>query len=64
MGKDTLCYFCYKKRRRADRVMIRKISRLFEVDEVKGKWEMDGVFLYVIKNRQPILRVGQATNRS
>ncbi|KAL9070833.1 MAG: hypothetical protein Q9161_004624 [Pseudevernia consocians] len=49
MGNDTVCYFCYKKRRRADKDMIRKLNKLFEVEEIKGKWDKDGVFLYKIK---------------
>ena len=49
MGTDTICYFCYKRRRRADKDMIRKLSKLFEVEEVKGKWEKDGVFLYKVQ---------------
>lgn len=52
MGNDTLCYFCYKKRRRADKDMIRKLSKLFNVEEIKGKWAKDGVFLYKIKRRE------------
>lgn len=52
MGNDTLCYFCYKKRRRADKDMIRKLSKLFNVEEIKGKWGKDGVFLYKIKRRE------------
>ena len=49
MGENTVCYFCYKKRRRADRDVIRKLGKLFEVEEMKGLWEKDGVFLYEIK---------------
>ena len=35
MRKDTVCYFCYKRRRRADKDTIRKLSKLFEVEEIK-----------------------------
>ena len=55
MGKDTLSYFCCKNRRRADKDMIRKLSKLFEVEEIKGKWEKDGVFLYEIRKRRSVL---------
>ena len=54
MGKDTLCYFCYKKRRRADKDMIRRLSKLFEVEKMKGRWEENGVFLYEIKKRPTV----------
>ncbi len=60
MGNDTVCYFCYKKRRRANKDTIRRLSKLFEVEEIKGKWESDGVFLYRIKKRKPILGASQA----
>ena len=60
MGNDTICYFCYKKRRRANKDTIRKLSKLFEVEEIKGKWESDVVFLYRIKKRKPILGACQA----
>ena len=59
MGEDTVCYFCYKKRRRADRDVIRKLGKLFDVEEVKGKWERDGVFLYEIRKGESILGVGK-----
>lgn len=49
MGDDTVCYFCYKKRRRADKDMIRKLRKLFDVEEIKGKWEKDGVFMYEMR---------------
>ena len=62
MGKDTVCFFCYKKRRRADKEMIRKLSKLFDVEEIKGKWDNDGEFLYEIKTRKSIQRAAQARN--
>ena len=62
MGEDTLCYFCYKKRRRADKEMVRKLSKLFEVEEIKGRWDKDGVFLYGIRRRKSILGTVKARN--
>ena len=59
MGKDTLCYFCYKKRRRADKEMIRRLSKLFEVEEMRGMWDKNGVYLYEIKKRTSVLRQDQ-----
>lgn len=64
MGNDTVCYFCYKRRRRADKDMIRKLSKLFEVEEIKGKWEKDGIFLYEIKKGKSIIRVGAGQARN
>ena len=62
MGNDTVCYFCYKKRRRADKDVIRRLSKLFEVKKINGKWVKDGVFLYRVRRRTIILGVGQAEN--
>ena len=62
MGRDTVCYFCYKKRRRADKDMVRKLSKLYEVKEIGGKWAKDGVLLYEIKKRRLILGAGQTGN--
>ena len=63
MGRNTLCYLCYKKRRRADQIIIIRLSKMFEVEEIKGKWDKDGVFLYEIKKRKLSSRGGQVTNR-
>ena len=52
MGGDTVSYFCYKRRRRADRDVIRRLSKMFEVEEIKGEWDKDGVFLYEIRRRK------------
>ena len=59
MGDDTVCYFCYKKRRRADKDIIRKLRKLFDVEEIKGKWVKDDVFLYEIRKGKSILGVGK-----
>ena len=60
MGNDSVCWFCYKKRRRADKDMIRKLRKLFGVEEIKGGWEKDGVFLYEIKKAKSLLGAGKA----
>ena len=49
MGDETVCWFCLKKRRRADGVFVKGLRRKFEVREVLFEaeaWEK-GVFLYV-----------------
>lgn len=35
MGPNTVCYFCFKKRRRADLHFMKAIKKLFDVAEVK-----------------------------
>ena len=60
MGNDTVCYFCYKKRRRADKDVIRKLSKLFDVKKINGEWVKDGVFLYRVTRRKSISGADQA----
>ena len=62
MGEGTVCFFCYKRRRRADRDVIRRLGKMFEVEEIKGKWGPDGVFLYEIRQRKMVLHASKATN--
>lgn len=52
IGEDTVCYFCVKKRRRADMGFLKKLKRAFEVRNVgddpdMGVWEREGIFLWV-----------------
>lgn len=44
IGADTICYFCYKKRRRADLQFIKAIKKLFEVKEVLGGPDKEASF--------------------
>ena len=48
IGEETVCYLCYKKRRRADREMIRLLAKVFDVEEVGGEWQREGVVRYEI----------------
>ena len=52
IGEETVCYFCYKKRRKADREMVRMLKKAFEVVEVEGVWQRESIFLYEIRRRQ------------
>lgn len=47
-GREQVCYFCMKKRRKADMRFVGALKRQFEVEEVvKGVVEGEkGVFLY------------------
>ena len=52
MGDATVCWFCLKKRRRADRVFVKGLRKRFAVREVlfgAGAGEK-GVFLYDSKS--------------
>lgn len=50
MGPETVCYFCFKKRRRADGQFVKRARKMFAVRDVgddpeKGLWEREGLFL-------------------
>ncbi|KAL8842934.1 MAG: hypothetical protein Q9170_000339 [Blastenia crenularia] len=50
MNPSTICYFCFKKRRRADMTFVKMARKLFEVKDVdddpdKETWEREGVHL-------------------
>lgn len=50
IGRDTVCYFCFKKRRRADLKFVKKARKMFVVRDVvddpeKVVWEREGLFL-------------------
>ncbi|KAL8654251.1 MAG: hypothetical protein Q9210_001627 [Variospora velana] len=50
MGTGTVCYFCFKKRRRADMGFVKMARKIFEVKVVKddpdgGVWEREGLQL-------------------
>ena len=51
IGEVTVCYFCYKKRRKADKEMSRMLKKAFEVIEVEGPWQRQGMFLYEIRRK-------------
>jgi hypothetical protein len=50
IGETTVCYFCYKKRRRADIQFMKVARKMFEVvevldDEDRKVYERQGLFL-------------------
>jgi protein N-lysine methyltransferase METTL21A len=54
MGTNTTCYFCFKKRRKADMRFIRDMVRTFDVHELTYEWKeadrRQSIFLYEITN--------------
>ncbi|KAF2430615.1 hypothetical protein EJ08DRAFT_649432 [Tothia fuscella] len=53
IGEDTVCYFCFKKRRRADMHFIKGIKKVFDVREVmddvdKLVYERENIHLFVV----------------
>ncbi|KAI4126940.1 MAG: hypothetical protein LQ338_003462 [Usnochroma carphineum] len=57
IGPDTICYLCFKKRRRADMGFVKMARKVFEVraveDDPDGEvWGREGVHLYEIRCKQ------------
>ncbi|ETN36451.1 uncharacterized protein HMPREF1541_08729 [Cyphellophora europaea CBS 101466] len=55
IGTNTICYFCFKKRRKADMRFIRDMRRTLEVKEVTYDWQIDDrrnmIFLYEVTSK-------------
>jgi len=56
IGDRTVCYFCFKKRRRADIHFIKAIKKTFDVKEVlddpdKASYSRKNLFLFEIRKR-------------
>ena len=57
IGENTICYFCFKKRRRADLRFMKIISKSLEVREVTDDpdrqiYSREALFLYVLTKRR------------
>lgn len=55
IGPSTTCYFCFKKRRKADMRFIRDMHKTFKVEEVDYDWreadKRESVYLYRLTAR-------------
>lgn len=53
IGPNTICYFCFKKRRKADMRFIRDMMRSFTVEDIDYEWREtdrhESVFLYEVR---------------
>jgi protein N-lysine methyltransferase METTL21A len=53
LGPGTVCYFCFKKRRKADWRFIKEMKKKFEVVEAeyadRDKDKRDRIYLYKVK---------------
>ena len=52
LGENSVCYFCFKKRRRADLQFIKTAKKMFNVTEVQDNhdkeiYSRESIFLYV-----------------
>lgn len=56
LGPESVCYFCFKRRRRADMRFMKEAKKIFDVTEVKelvdqDKYRRENIFLYTIRLR-------------
>lgn len=55
LGRCTVCYFCFKKRRKADWRFIRHMKKHFEVIDAEyddqEKDRREGIYLYQVRRR-------------
>jgi protein N-lysine methyltransferase METTL21A len=56
LGPGSVCYFCFKKRRRADFRFMKQAKKIFHVIEIRDYpgWEAyakQNLFLYLIRSR-------------
>lgn len=54
LGPESVCYFCFKRRRRADLRFMKAAKRVFDVKEVRDDPEADtyrreNIFLYSLR---------------
>ncbi|KAF2801193.1 hypothetical protein K505DRAFT_369725 [Melanomma pulvis-pyrius CBS 109.77] len=57
IGENTVCYFCFKRRRRADLGFMKTARKLFDVKEVEDDvdrevWSREKIFLYRITKKK------------
>ncbi|KAF2846333.1 hypothetical protein T440DRAFT_458688 [Plenodomus tracheiphilus IPT5] len=57
IGEKTVCYFCFKRRRRADLTFMKTARKMFHVEEVtddpdKDIWSREKLFLYKITKKR------------
>ena len=54
VGDNSVCYFCFKKRRRADMGFVKQLKKQFDVKNIEDDpdeetWGREAIFLLVIK---------------
>lgn len=63
LGPDTVCYFCFKKRRKADWRFVRDMKKQFEVVDAeyddRDCDKRDGIYLYEVRRKSRSYTVHQ-----
>ncbi|KAL5366425.1 putative methyltransferase-domain-containing protein [Aspergillus floccosus] len=57
MGPDSVCYFCFKKRRRADIRFMKMAKKAFDIEEIRDDpdaetYSRENIFLYTFRLKQ------------
>ncbi|CAI7582569.1 unnamed protein product [Penicillium pancosmium] len=58
IGPNTVCYFCYKRRRRADLRFMKMAKKAFDMQEIRDDpnattYNRENIFLYSIRRKTP-----------
>ncbi|KAJ5683198.1 hypothetical protein N7462_006363 [Penicillium macrosclerotiorum] len=58
LGPDSVCYFCYKRRRRADLRFMKMARKAFDVEQIRDDpdaetYNRENLFLYTIRLKHP-----------
>lgn len=58
IGPDSVCYFCFKKRRRADVRFMKTAKKTFDISEIQDdpdadNYRRENIFLYSIRAKRP-----------
>jgi hypothetical protein len=64
LGPESVCYFCFKRRRRADLRFMRQAKKAFEVVEVEDDIDREvhrreKIFLYTIRRKKSMICLGR-----
>ncbi|KAL4929623.1 putative methyltransferase-domain-containing protein [Aspergillus undulatus] len=56
LGPNSICYFCFKRRRRADLRFLKLAKKAFQIDEINDDsdaetYKRENIFLYTIRSK-------------
>ncbi|EME44476.1 hypothetical protein DOTSEDRAFT_172697 [Dothistroma septosporum NZE10] len=59
IGTNTVCYFCFKRRRRADMHFLKAVRKMFLVEDITDdpdheRYARENIFLCTIKRKAPL----------
>jgi hypothetical protein len=61
LGPNSVCYFCFKRRRRADLRFMKMAKKAFDMEEIRDdpgaeSYNRENIFLYTIRARRSGLK--------